>query len=356
MITKIIFTTAFLLILGAAGGFVAEKVGLPMPWMLGSLLITALTVSWEKRVLPDKYEFPPNFRKFFIAFIGIMIGTQVNWSLISQAPQMVPSLIIISIFVILAHASNFFIFNRIGGYDRSTAFFCGAPGGLMESISMGEEAGCDIRILTVQQFLRIIFVIMLVPILMSIWVGETLGSASGIKLPVVYSNLTWMQNYLIVLITAILGLYIGPKLRLPAAHLMGPLFVAAAVNLTYSDPIYLPSFMIIISQVVVGVGLGSKFFGISKAILYRAAGLSFVSVITMLFIGLLLCLLVFPFTTLSFQVLLVSFAPGGVTEMSLIALSLSANPAVVTLHHLYRIILTVLWLSFLRKRLGLTSV
>ena len=67
MITKIIFTTAFLLILGAAGGFVAEKVGLPMPWMLGSLLITALTVSWEKRVLPDKYEFPPNFRKFFIS-------------------------------------------------------------------------------------------------------------------------------------------------------------------------------------------------------------------------------------------------------------------------------------------------
>ena len=51
-----------------------------------------------------------------------------------------------------------------------------------------------------------------------------------------------------------------------------------------------------------------------------------------------------------------SFAPGGVTEMSLIALSLSANPAVVTLHHLYRIILTVLGLSFLRKRLGLTGV
>jgi len=354
--TKIIFTTAFLLILGSLGGFMAEKLGLPMPWMLGSLLITALIVSWKKRVLPDKYEFPPNFRKFFIAFIGIMIGTQVNWSLVSQAPQMVPSLTIISLFVILAHTSNFFIFHRVGGYNRSTAFFCGAPGGLMESISMGEEAGCDIRILTVQQFLRIIFVIILVPILMSIWVGETLGSASGIKLPVVYSNLTWMQNYLIVLIIAILGLYIGPKLRLPAAHLMGPLLVAAAVNLAYTDPIYLPSFMIIISQVVVGVGLGSKFFGISKAILYRAAGLSFISVITMLIIGLLLCLLVFPFTTLSFQVLLVSFAPGGVTEMSLIALSLSANPAVVTLHHLYRIILTVLGLSFLRKRLGLTGV
>ena len=37
-----------------------------------------------------------------------------------------------------------------------------------------------------------------------------------------------------------------------------------------------------------------------------------------------------------------TLAPGGVTEMALVALSLSANPAFVTLHHIYRILLTVL--------------
>ena len=47
-------------------------------------------------------------------------------------------------------------------------------------------------------------------------------------------------------------------------------------------------------------------------------------------------------TGTDFDVLLVSFAPGGVTEMALVALSLSANPAVVTAHHIWRIILTVL--------------
>jgi len=40
--------------------------------------------------------------------------------------------------------------------------------------------------------------------------------------------------------------------------------------------------------------------------------------------------------------LFVSFAPGGVTEMAIVALSLSANPALVTLHHVLRILLTVL--------------
>jgi Putative ammonia monooxygenase len=53
---------------------------------------------------------------------------------------------------------------------------------------------------------------------------------------------------------------------------------------------------------------------------------------------------------MNFLVSMISFAPGGVTEMSLIALSLSANPAVVTLHHLVRISLTVVLISALAKR------
>ena len=47
--------------------------------------------------------------------------------------------------------------------------------------------------------------------------------------------------------------------------------------------------------------------------------------------------------------LLISFAPGGVTEMALIALSLQANPALVTAHHIYRIILTVIEMSVIAR-------
>jgi uncharacterized membrane protein AbrB (regulator of aidB expression) len=43
--------------------------------------------------------------------------------------------------------------------------------------------------------------------------------------------------------------------------------------------------------------------------------------------------------------MLISFAPGGVTEMALVALSLQANPALVTLHHVWRILVTVIGLS-----------
>ncbi|MEY8837729.1 AbrB family transcriptional regulator, partial [Cribrihabitans sp. XS_ASV171] len=46
-------------------------------------------------------------------------------------------------------------------------------------------------------------------------------------------------------------------------------------------------------------------------------------------------------SVMPFSALLISFAPGGVTEMSLIALSLGVSPLLVTVHHLFRIIMSV---------------
>ena len=53
-----------------------------------------------------------------------------------------------------------------------------------------------------------------------------------------------------------------------------------------------------------------------------------------------------------FDVMLISFAPGGVTEMALVALSLQASPAFVTLHHIVRILITVIALIMLKARVN----
>ena len=49
--------------------------------------------------------------------------------------------------------------------------------------------------------------------------------------------------------------------------------------------------------------------------------------------------------------LFVSFAAGGLAEMSLIALSLNFNPVIVALHHLFRIVLTVSFCGIFAKRI-----
>ena len=53
-----------------------------------------------------------------------------------------------------------------------------------------------------------------------------------------------------------------------------------------------------------------------------------------------------------FEPLFISFAAGGLAEMSLIALSLNFNPIVVALHHVVRIFITV-WTGLLLAKVVL---
>ena len=172
---SVIFTTAILTLGLIAGWGAATYTPLPLPWMLGPLLITAIFVMVRPTAIPSGYQFPKRFRLIFIAIIGLMIGTQVTWDIVGNLPSYWPSLIAIVLFIMAAQAFNMTVFQHLGGYDRATAFYCSAPGGLMESIALGEEAGCDVRLLTMQQFTRIILTLSSVPILVSFWVGNPWG-------------------------------------------------------------------------------------------------------------------------------------------------------------------------------------
>jgi len=341
-------TTSIMLLLGGIGGRLASLTLLPLPFMLGSLLVASFAAGFGGRFLPTGYVFPQRFRIAFIACIGLMIGARVTPELVSSLHQLGYSLAAISVFVGLALWINFQIFHRIGGMDRTTAFFAGAPGGLIESITLGEAANADIKQLVAQQFLRIIFVVAVVPIAISLYVGHPVGSAGGLAIGA--RTAVDVQDLALAALVIAAGLGIGHTLRLPAWQLTGPLLAAAALSFFGLASLNLPQWMINISQVVIGTSLGLRFTGLGKRMLLRSLGLSALSVGSMLAIGGIMALILHPLVDQPYDVLLITFAPGGVTEMGLIALSLHANPAFVTLHHIYRIALTVFVLGFGAKR------
>jgi membrane AbrB-like protein len=341
-----ILTTILVLAVGAAGGLLASYTPLPLPYMLGSLIATALLSTVTGHRFPTGYKFPQSIRLIFLALIGVMIGAQVTPDLAAMVPSLMVSFAALTVFVALAHAGNYVIFRRLGGYDHQTAFYSGTPGGLMESIAMGEEAGADIAILTMQQFLRIVLVISLLPIGLSLWLGAPVGSAGGMTLARADVDLTQLP---IVVAVGLLGLGVGKWLRLPAGQLTGPLFVAAAVSLSGWVPLDMPQWLINEAQIVIGASLGMRFGGLKGRALVKGIWLGLASVTFMMAVAVALVLMVQQVTDAPFDMLLISFAPGGVTEMALIALSLQANPALVTAHHIYRIILTVIEMAVIAR-------
>lgn len=336
-----------LCLLGLAGGLLAHLAHVPLPYMLGPLFTVALLCGAFPRVLPRNYRFPEGFRALFIAVIGTTIGAQISWEVLAQLPRMAASIAALTLFVPVTQALNYRMFRRLGHYDRATAFYAGAPGGLIDSIIAGEQAGADVRILAIQQFLRIIVVVTLLPVGLSLWYGHPVGSSAGITLN---RGAVGLEHLPEVLLAALLGMVIFRRLHMPAHHLIGPMICAAVLTLSGLAVIQAPQWVVSGCQVVIGTSLGTRFIGIELHRLWRAAWLSVLSVAMMITVGLLMALPLSPLTGLPVDVLVVSFAPGGITEMALVALSLNASPAVVTLHHLYRILLTVFSLSYITRR------
>ena len=243
------------------------------------------------------------------------------------------------------------MFRRVGGYDAPTAFFSSSPGGLLESILMGEASGADSRVLIAQQYLRIVLVITLVPLALSLWLGVPVGSAAGLELTT-GGAAVGVSEVLITLVAAAVGLGLARLIKLPAAQLTGPMLVAAAATLTGVLEMQLPVWMIAVAQIVIGVSLGIRFQGLEPALLRRSIGLAALTVGYMLALAGIFATALTSVTGIPALTLVIAFAPGGVAEMSLVALSLAANPALVSLHHILRILMTVAALGIVMRFMG----
>ena len=338
-----------LLAAGLVGGMAARAIGLPMPFMIGSLAVVGAIVVARFARTGQTTAFPQPVRRFFVGVIGALIGARFTPALLGLLPDMWISALAMGAFVLVAQAVGFAIYRGIGRYDRVTAFYAAMPGGLIEAVSMGEAAGGDARILSIQHFARIVLVVVLVPLWFLASSGTVVGSAAGQAVGALAGGLADIAG---IAALSVAGIWLGPRLRLPASHLTGPLLLSVALHASDLAHLATPQWLVDLSQLVVGTGLGVMFAGATLTLLARAFGLGALTMLTMLALALGLARVVAQWSPLSFETLFIAFAPGGVTEMGLIALSLGITPMLVTAHHLLRIGLTVVMAAAFLKRSG----
>ncbi len=329
-----------LLALGLVGGLIAKSLGAPIPFLLGSLATVGTFVVFFDSKLPFPLYFPMQIREVFVAVIGTMIGSTFTPEGVAAFQAAWATFAAVIAFIVAALAVNYVIFTRIGGYSRPNAFYSSMPGGLVDSVTLGEQAGGDPRILSIQHFVRIVFIVTIVPLGFWIWTGEAVGSSAGVALDEGHPPLE-LKDGMVLLITGAVGFFGGRLLKLPAYFLMGPLIAAAVVHGLGLTQAQLPNWMLGFAQLIVGVGFGSRFAGMNRQMLAKGLGLGFASTTAMLLLGGFFAWTLTGITDQAIDVLFLCFAPGGITEMGLVALSLNANPVFVTAHHLLRIVVTV---------------
>ena len=132
--------------------------------------------------------------------------------------------------------------------------------------------------------------------------------------------------------------------------MLGPLLLSLTLSVGGFVEIDIPPWLGHTAQFMVGTALGAQFSGVSRRLLARGLGMGLLAGIYMLLLAAAFAWFLVQFVPADFGAMFISFAAGGLAEMSLIALSLNFNPVVVALHHLGRILLTVYIGNFLSRR------
>lgn len=319
------------LAIGSAGGALFFALNLPLPWMLGAL---AGTMAAAVGGLPVSG--PNRLRPAVVAVIGVLLGARFTPDILQQASAWAGTLALLTVYIGLTAAVVVPFYRFAGRFDWVTAYFAGMPGGLTEMIELGEANGARPAPIILAHSLRIVVTIALIAFWFRVVQGQVVGAmpATG------GAPLTWPEAAL-MLATAVIGSLAGLRLRLPAATFLGPLSLSAGLHVTGLSHSAPPAPVVVVAQVVLGSLLGCRFQGIRAATLMPAAALSLGATLLTLALALATGQAMRLLAGVGTDQALLALAPGGLTEMGLIALAIHADVAFVALHHVVRILLVI---------------
>lgn len=341
MTVKKLLTLILALGIGAMGGWAASLIHVPMPWLIGALVACGLWSSLAPTGLAPSW-MPRHLRTPFIGVIGVAIGGMFTGELLASLPGWWPGILGVVVFALIAHLFIYLIYRRVGEFDSVTAFYAASPGGFVENIVMAEAAGADVALVSLMQFLRVTMVIILLPVGLSLWFGQVVGSAAGTAFSDVGGAALTPEQFGIMVLVGVIGLAAGLGLKIPAGAVIGPIILSAIAHLTGVLTAHPPDWAIIVAQIVVGVSLGMRFGGLTLSLIRKGAGMALVSVVMMMSMATGIGLFLSALTDFGTSEYVMSLAPAGVIEMSLVAITVGGNPVFVTTHHIIRIFVTVL--------------
>ncbi len=316
------------LAVGAAGGALAHWAEVPLAWMLGALFACMVA-----SLAGAPVAVPLWLRANFLILIGLFLGESFDGITLEELARWPVSIAGAILYGPLAGGAAY-LFYRFAVRQRVMTAVCSAiPGGLTAVVLLAEAFGGDERAVALSQSLRIAIVIFAAPLVAFGLLGFAPPPADMLSARALIS---W-DDLAILLPAAFAAMWGLGALGLPIPFLLGPILASAALRIGGVVEGALPHWLIEVALVVTGSAIGCRFHGTRLAqwagvALATLGGTAVLMAVTALMAG-----AVSAWTGIDYLATLLAYAPGGVAEMSLIALAIDADPGFVALHHVVRI-------------------
>ncbi len=320
----------FLVVLiSTPSAILADYFNIPLAWMLGPML--AISIASLSGI---KVKMPKLALSAILIILGLHIGNYIDQNLLSQMRDWIWTsmvmffYILVSIFIVSKYLQKF------SGYKEKTSIFSAAPGALGPLLILAEYEKSNLSQVATAHLIRLIIIITLFPFFVV--------NFSPIEAMTIEKFNYIDQDHLdliILLIVSVILIYIFDKIKVPAPLLAGPLVASGILQITEFASYKLPDQSINFCLLILGASVGCRFADKSLHEVIKNTAHSFVATALLIVLGIIAAIAAGYFVENNFLTLLLSYCPGGIYEVAVIAIALDLDPNFVAFHHIIRLLI-----------------
>lgn len=346
------FITFFVGLIGAG---IALKYKVSAGAMIGSLFAVAIfSIVTGKAYLPQSYK--------VIAQIstGAFIGARIKYNDIIELKKVLkPAVIMVILMALINFVMGYFLY-KSSDMDMKTALFCTAPGGIMDMTLIAYDFGADTSKVAVMQMMRLISVMCLIPILIKGVIRYYKSKSpvdnietekiSGEKI-IKKEKVPFMVDLKKIVITMVIGTisgFIGYFAGIPAGAMSVSMAGVAAYNIK-SDKAFMPIKLRQFIQVLGGSLIGAK-MTMGDLIGLKTIAIPVIIVISgFCVMNLILGIMIYKMSDFNIPTSMFSAAPGGISDIAIIAGELGADTPKVAAMQFIRLVSVIAFYPILIK-------
>jgi uncharacterized protein len=328
------------LLVGSAGGGLAWLVGMPSPWLIGSMLATAIAALGSVTV-----ELPAALRSGAFLLLAASMGSAVTPDTVRAMMHWPLSLVILALTVPLLIGLVQAYLTRAGGWGRDEAILAAVPGALSYAVAAAVEAGIDPRRVALSQTLRLFLVVTLLPFAFT--PGSHGAPHNG---PAIAAS--GIGDLALVLIACALAAAVAARFAVPAPTMIGGLIGSGALHVTGTVTTALPAGILVPALIVTGVAIGGRFAGTRWAELRSVLPHALAAIAIAVAVSAIGAVLAARAIDVPLGQAMLAFAPGGLEAAAVLAFSIGYDPTYVATHQLIRFIGIAVSLPFILRWLA----
>jgi hypothetical protein len=330
---------AWVIIVSIPGAFIADYFNVPLAWFLGPMLVTSVV-----SLGGVKTKMPRLVLSTVLIFLGLYIGNYVDKNLFSQIHQwawtslIMLAYIIISVLLVSKYLQNF------SGYEKKTSVFSAAPGALGPLLILAEDEKLDLSQVATAHLIRLIIIITIFP-----FIVNSFYDTESIQFVETINKNQNIIHLLILIVLSIILIILFDKLKIPAALLAGTLVASGFLQITEIASYKLPANIIDYCLLILGASVGCRFANKTFKEVAKNTAHSFVATLLLVLLGLVAAFVADLVIDKNFFTLLLSYCPGGIYEVAVIAIFFDLDPEFVSFHHIIRLLMILFVVPIILK-------